>query len=438
MAEKNTISILESIKKKIQKFDQPRKPETTAFKEVGDEFDYISTKTADAKEAKINDEAKSVEATKEVVPAKLQSADHAELDQELEDSFSDFLSKSATSEVIHEEAKKSPEAKPAQPVKQEQPEEAADDFQDFLQEDSKHHETATDENADRKIEAETLFTQKEIAAKSAAEPLAHDDLHDDFDFLEDHEDEKHEDDALRETLPQASQSNDGAALEGQNDSHLDHDIATENNSNRNSEISHEKNEDDAFLKELKSKEERALRDAAFGITKDFAQKIQNPVPQMTQTFETSQKIAPSAPLLPPTSENSDFIDDQSEDFLNDHAEERTAAVEENSKYSQQPSVSNNFDRQNLAYYHDKKPQIMDAVDSMLKQKTVTQASDSIKKLLDAKNTVSTVASFAKSDNFNEMALQLMEPKLEKWLNENLPSLVEKIVREEINKIIPKE
>jgi len=32
----------------------------------------------------------------------------------------------------------------------------------------------------------------------------------------------------------------------------------------------------------------------------------------------------------------------------------------------------------------------------------------------------------------------MEPRLEKWLNENLPNLVEKIVREEIRKIIPKE
>jgi cell pole-organizing protein PopZ len=31
----------------------------------------------------------------------------------------------------------------------------------------------------------------------------------------------------------------------------------------------------------------------------------------------------------------------------------------------------------------------------------------------------------------------MEPKLEKWMNENLSSIVEKIVREEISKIIPK-
>jgi len=34
-------------------------------------------------------------------------------------------------------------------------------------------------------------------------------------------------------------------------------------------------------------------------------------------------------------------------------------------------------------------------------------------------------------------MNLMEPKLEKWLNDNLPELVENIVREEIEKIVPK-
>jgi cell pole-organizing protein PopZ len=38
----------------------------------------------------------------------------------------------------------------------------------------------------------------------------------------------------------------------------------------------------------------------------------------------------------------------------------------------------------------------------------------------------------------ELATHLMEPKLEKWLNEHLPELVEQIVREEIKKIIPKD
>ncbi len=70
--------------------------------------------------------------------------------------------------------------------------------------------------------------------------------------------------------------------------------------------------------------------------------------------------------------------------------------------------------------------------------TLRQTSDSIKKLLDAKNVVSGISSFSQGSAFAELAMQLMEPKMEKWLNEHLPDLVEKIVREEIKKIIPKE
>lgn len=70
--------------------------------------------------------------------------------------------------------------------------------------------------------------------------------------------------------------------------------------------------------------------------------------------------------------------------------------------------------------------------------TLRQTSDSIKKLLDAKNVVSGISSFSQGSAFAELAMHLMEPKMEKWLNEHLPDLVEKIVREEIKKIIPKE
>jgi cell pole-organizing protein PopZ len=79
-----------------------------------------------------------------------------------------------------------------------------------------------------------------------------------------------------------------------------------------------------------------------------------------------------------------------------------------------------------------------AGDSLLNTQAASTVTDSIKKLVDAKNVVSGVTSFSKSEAFGDIASQLMEPRLEKWLNENLPALVEKIVREEIKKIIPKE
>jgi len=75
---------------------------------------------------------------------------------------------------------------------------------------------------------------------------------------------------------------------------------------------------------------------------------------------------------------------------------------------------------------------------VLSEDTVKQVSDSVKRLVDAKNVVSGVANFSQSPALGEIAAQLMEPKIDKWFNDNLPDLVERIVREEIKKLIPKE
>ena len=77
-------------------------------------------------------------------------------------------------------------------------------------------------------------------------------------------------------------------------------------------------------------------------------------------------------------------------------------------------------------------------DPSLRDSTMRQVNDSVRKLIDAKNVISGISSFSQGSAFSELAAQLMEPKLEKWFNQNLPELVEKIVREEIKKIIPKE
>ncbi len=74
---------------------------------------------------------------------------------------------------------------------------------------------------------------------------------------------------------------------------------------------------------------------------------------------------------------------------------------------------------------------------ILNEETIRQTSDTVKKLIEAKNTINGISSFSQDVVLNQIALQLMEPKLEKWMNENLTQIVEKIVREEISKIIPK-
>jgi cell pole-organizing protein PopZ len=80
----------------------------------------------------------------------------------------------------------------------------------------------------------------------------------------------------------------------------------------------------------------------------------------------------------------------------------------------------------------------DSQTKMIYDSTVMQTNESLKKLIDAKKLVAGISSFSQSTALQDLAIQLMEPKLEKWLNDNLPQVVEKIVNEEIKKIIPKD
>lgn len=75
---------------------------------------------------------------------------------------------------------------------------------------------------------------------------------------------------------------------------------------------------------------------------------------------------------------------------------------------------------------------------MLYENTVQSTQSSIKRLMNAHNAVSNVSGFSKDDKaLSDLAMHIMEPKIENWLNQNLPALVEEIVREEIKKILPK-
>ena len=75
--------------------------------------------------------------------------------------------------------------------------------------------------------------------------------------------------------------------------------------------------------------------------------------------------------------------------------------------------------------------------NLIHEETIYQASNSMKKLMEAKNLVNNIGNFARDETLTKIAINLMEPKLEKWLNDNLPLMVENIVREEIEKIVPK-
>lgn len=76
--------------------------------------------------------------------------------------------------------------------------------------------------------------------------------------------------------------------------------------------------------------------------------------------------------------------------------------------------------------------------NLIHEEVAYQANNSIKKLIEAKNLVNSVNNFVHDQVLTKIAVNLLEPKLEKWLNENLPNLVEEIVKQEIEKIVPKD
>ena len=76
--------------------------------------------------------------------------------------------------------------------------------------------------------------------------------------------------------------------------------------------------------------------------------------------------------------------------------------------------------------------------NILSEDTIKQATNSVKKLVDAKNVVAGISNFSQSPALKDLASDMLEPRLERWLNENLANLVEDVVREEIKKILPQE
>ena len=74
---------------------------------------------------------------------------------------------------------------------------------------------------------------------------------------------------------------------------------------------------------------------------------------------------------------------------------------------------------------------------LIDENVILKTNQEISKLISTKEIINGVSNFMESSYPIEIAVQLMEPKLEQWLNENLGAIVEKIVREEISKIISK-
>lgn len=358
MTKKNTLSILESIKKKLNKFDEPKGAQTKNFSDLGDEFEYIDS----AQEEKISAPDTIKQQIKELVN-KPKAAEHdIILEHEIENSFpenDDY--KEEIAPIIEEE----------------------------------HHEeiSAQEENH----EEEFKFSLE--------------DVHDEFE----------------EVKPAVTQ-NTASSVVNQEDDELfgDLDLEEESVLEPQEENSEDRNKAEEELfgdghkevstapkpAEAEVQEEEHHEEIARLLQQDHEEEHK----------ESAEKHEDLDQLLAENDEKYLHKEKHEEEHLEDWANEHIAA---GNKDDFNKATQNN-ERVNLA------------TKSLLKQESAQKASESIKKLFDAKNAVSAVNSFTKSENMSEIAMQLLESRLEKWLNDNLPEIVERVVREEIEKIVPKE
>ncbi len=437
MAETNTLSILENIKKKIQKFDEPRKAENKNFSDLGDEFQYDGpVKKTNPVEAQANVE----EAVKPVDDS---------IEKEIETSFAKADSAEAQAEEAQEattEEAATEEASPAESTT-EAPTEHEEEFEPIEDEIDFNFDDLDDEDEE---ELELPEVAEEPAAEASTEEVA------DFESTEEvaaepefaaDEEEPAVTEAVEEMPEEASaeeaeeefvepvEEDENLAEEDEEPAEADEELADEEPAVEKMEVAEEYEEptiDEIDNEEIDLDEQEALEpepEPEEPTPAAPARKISDEEAELDRLLHEEQ-LSQEAKAQK-ASQSPEFCN--VDEFLNRKAQEEMLKQPE--IMPEKNTLDLNMQDANMMR---KDAQIVSAADSIVNQTTATNVSDSIKKLVDAKNVVSGVTSFSKSEAFADIAAQLMEPRLEKWLNEHLPALVEQIVREEIKKIIPKE
>ena len=416
MAEKNTLSILESIKQKMIQFDQKDPKKTSSFS--GDEFAYIST------------EKNNLNKTTEENAAPAQENQALNKDSELDNNDQ---KKSAVDFADEEEHEENPFI--SNPLTQDN-----DDFlfedddeivetqkKSFLQHDvheAEYNKLEVDNKKKEEISKPEAEVKKEeifsIPSKAPIEnkvenqslPKDEDDL--DLDDLDLDEDE----DPKPEVKKYDSQSHDLGFDE-------DEDFLTLEDEDEDLDI----DELEEIGPEPKIQEAVNHFDEDEDLDIDEDEEIR-PEPKKQEAITHFDK---DDFFDIKKSEDKDFLSDIDLDSEDEIIEEKKPEPMK-SVVNQMPIISNVV---NISPIPTKKDQ---ADQSLISEETLQQTTSSIRKLIDANNVLHGMKSFSNpnSSAFSELAVQLMEPKLEKWLNDHLANLVEEIVREEIKKIIPRD
>lgn len=146
------------------------------------------------------------------------------------------------------------------------------------------------------------------------------------------------------------------------------------------------------------------------------------------------------------SSNEEESTPENEEDLNTEEEDSTEEDEEDLNTEEEDSIEEDGDEEDfdLKEIEDQQATATEISESeryenkqsLLKQEVIDSASQSINKLITASNIAKSMEEMANQVDIEKIAIEAMMPKIEEWLNNNLSELVEKIVREEISKIIP--
>ncbi len=511
MAEKNTQSILESIKKKLNKFDQKA---TNKMSDLDGEFDYV----ASAKKEESSNHASVVSAVEpgfpssvpgqeqvsksvqpEVIPSttealqpkiKQKTSDLEELDWDDESSVKPILEKVANSEQNSDSYDEFEEDDLEDFEEEVDFEEEEDDFEEESEEAYEEMELETEDRILNFDELTELRSQIKLEHK-----LEHKDL------TEEEKDEEEDGvlnfDELTQSQPKAGleQKKSAEKVEYKNEEEdgvlnfdeltqlkpqtkLEHKDLAEEEEEKEEEEEQEQEQDRVLnfdeitqpelqvepeQKELAEAEAEEEKDDDLNFDdlefeeeakKESSQKVEQPAeldPHDAELDELEREIQKQKELAKETKKESpkELHLELEDELLGIKPVEVVAPVEKVTEpaiaLQEMPALpkielkdSSSAQEPSSVQVQAPNTQIIEKRGLVLDEATVKQTTDSVKKLLDARNVVSGIANFSQSPVLAELAMQMLEPKLEKWLNENLSQMVETIVREEIKKIVSRD
>ena len=141
-------------------------------------------------------------------------------------------------------------------------------------------------------------------------------------------------------------------------------------------------------------------------------------------------------------EDEDILEEEPQDEKGDEQEEDIFEKEEDEDIFEEESEDEevNDEKKDNSYQQFYQQQ---SKPSMISKKAMDEAQQSIKKLVQAvpkkqEMLFERSPAFRSGETIEDMVISMLKPKLEQWFNENLPVMVERIVREEIKKIVPKD